>query len=131
MEATMSSIQYLKTHRTWEDWIAMLIGVVIGLSPWIAGGSYSPVVIWNALLIGVLVLGLAQLEYVTLQRWEEILGIACGLWLVASPSILGYADAGTLRFWHFGLGAVVAALSVMELWQDWRLTEKELSRHGE
>lgn len=126
----MSSMQFLKTHRSWEDWITMLIGVVIGLSPWLADGTFGPAVIWNAILVGALVLALAQLEYVSLQRWEEIGGVACGLWLIASPFTFGYADAGSLRFWHFALGAIVALMSIMELWQDWRASDRELAQHG-
>jgi hypothetical protein len=77
------------------------------------------------------VFGLAQLEYVSLQRWEETGEIALGLWLIASPFTFGYAEAGTLRYWHFMLGAIVALLGALELWQDWRLSDKELLQHGQ
>jgi hypothetical protein len=118
-------------HRNWEDWIGMLLGVLIGLSTWIVGGQYAPAIAWNAVLVGLLVLALSQLEYAALRRWEEVGVIACGLWLIASPYALGYADTGSLRVWHFALGAMVTLLSVFELWQDWQLTDKELARHGE
>jgi hypothetical protein len=109
----------------------MLLGVLIGFSPWLAGEPHDPAVMWNAFLVGVLVLGLAQLEYVSLPRWEEIGEIACGLWLMASPFVFGYADAGALRYWHFILGVVVALIAALELWQDWKLSEKELAQHGQ
>ena len=127
----MSGISFLKTHRSWEDWLCMLIGVLIGISPWFTEQKYDQAVIWNAVLVGVLVLGLAQLEYVSLQRWEETATIALGLWLIASPFTFGYAEAGPLRYWHFVFGAVVVLVAVLELWQDWRLSDKELSQHGQ
>jgi hypothetical protein len=127
----MSGIRFLNIHRSWEDWAGMLLGVLIGFSPWLAGEPHDPAVMWNAFLVGVLVLGLAQLEYVSLQRWEEIGEIACGLWLMASPFVFGYADAGALRYWHFILGVVVALIAALELWQDWKLSEKELAQHGQ
>jgi hypothetical protein len=130
-EAAMSGIRFLTVHRSWEDWAGMLIGVLIGLSPWIADQHDDRAVVWNALAVGVLVLGLAQFEYVSLQRWEEVGGIALGLWLVASPFTFGYAEAGALRYWHFGLGGIVALIAVLELWQDWRLSDKELALHGQ
>src|SRR6188768_2984882 len=108
----------------------MLIGVLIGFSPWLAEQG-NQVIMWNAILVGALVLVLAQLEYVSLQRWEEIGEIALGLWLIASPFIFGYAEAGTLRYWHFILGATVVLLGALELWQDWRLSDKELLQHGQ
>jgi O-antigen/teichoic acid export membrane protein len=127
----MSGIRFLNIHRSWEDWAGMLLGVLIGFSPWLAGEPHDPAVMWNAFLVGVLVLGLAQLEYVSLQRWEEIGEIACGLWLMASPFVFGYADDGALRYWHFILGVVVALIAALELWQDWKLSEKELAQHGQ
>jgi SPW repeat len=130
-EATMSGTQFFKTHRSWEDWISMLIGVLIGFSPWLADQQGDQAVMWNAILIGAVVLVLAQLEYVSLQRWEEIGGIIVGLWLIASPFIFGYAEAGPLRYWHFGFGAIIVLLAAWALWQDWRLSDKELAQYGQ
>jgi hypothetical protein len=127
----MSGIRFLKIHRSWEDWLGMLIGVLIGISPWLAEQQVDQAVMWNAVLVGALVLGLAQLEYVSLQRWAEAGEIVLGLWLIASPFTFGYAETGALRYWHFILGAIVVLLSALELWQDWRLSDKELAKHGQ
>lgn len=120
-----------KIHRTWEDWASIVLGVLIGLSPWLAGQQDDAAVNWNAVILGAVVIALAALELAGLQRWEEVGEIACGLWLVVSPFMFGYADAGVLRYWHFALGALVALLAVVELWQDWKLSEKELAQHGQ
>ena len=127
----MLGIQFFNIHRPWEDWVSMLIGVLVGISPWLAEQQDNPAIMWNATLVGLIVFGLAQLEYVNLRRWEEVGAIAFGLWLVASPFTFGYSESGALRFWHYSLGAVVALLAVLELWQDWRLTDKELAEHGQ
>ena len=127
----MSGIRFLKIHRSWEDWLGMLIGVLIGISPWLAEQQVDQAVMWNAVLVGALVLGLAQLEYVSLQRWGEAGEIVLGLWLIASPFTFGYAETGALRYWHFILGAIVVLLAALQLWQDWRLSDKELAKHGQ
>ena len=124
----MAGIRIFNIHRNWEDWLAMLIGVVIGLSPWLAGQQVSQVVAWNGIIIGALVILLAILELTVLQRWEEVCEIACGLWLIASPFLWRYAVSGTLRYWHFVLGALVVLLAVWELWQDWKLSARQLSK---
>ncbi|MGE5772496.1 MAG: SPW repeat protein [Hyphomicrobiales bacterium] len=85
----------------------------------------------NAILVGALVLLLAQLEYVSLQRWEETGEILLGLWLIAAPFTFGYVEAGLLRYWHFVLGAITVLLASWELWQDWKLSDKELAQHGQ
>jgi hypothetical protein len=35
-----------------------------------------------------------------------------------------------LQFWHYGLGAVIVLLAAAEFWQDWRLNDNDLARHG-
>lgn len=135
----MSGIRFFETHRTWEDWSGMLLGLLIVVSPWIRGGAnhgfgqlYEPgLAILNAVLVGVLVFGLAQMEYIALQRWEEAGEMALGLWLVASPYVFGYSGDGALRFWHASLGGFVILLAALKLWQDWDLTDQDLDRHGQ
>lgn len=131
----MASIRIFGAHRTWEDWLAMLLGVVIALSPWPAQPTYlgCPVptgVAWNAMLIGIVVAALGVIELVELHRWEQVGEILCGGWLIASPYIFDYLGTGMLQYWHFGLGAVVILLAVIELWQDWNLSDQQLAQHG-
>ena len=86
-------------HRPWEDWFGMLLGVLIVVSPWFpiqasqeAVDAERSAMILNTFVVGMLVFGLAQLEYVALQRWEEVGEIVLGLWLIASPFVFGYSD---------------------------------------
>jgi O-antigen/teichoic acid export membrane protein len=109
----------LKTHRTWEDGVGLMLGLMIGLSPWFYDEPVVPVVLLNSGLTGLAVLALAQLELVRLRRWEELAQLACGLWLSASPFIFDYAHQDHLRFWHWALGLIVSLLALFELWQDW------------
>src|ERR1700709_1942926 len=109
----MSDFRFLSTHRTWEDWCGMLLGVLI------------------AFTIGILVFGLAQLEYIALQRWEEVAEIVLGLWLIASPYIFGYSGDGLLRLWHSSLGGVVVLLGALQLWQDWDRNDQDMLEHGQ
>lgn len=126
----MANTSFLKSHRTWEDYVGIALGVLIGLTPQITGETASQAVVLNALAVGILVLVLACFELVHLRRAEEVEELLCGGWLVASPFLFGYAQAGQLRWWHFGLGALVAILAIFEFWQDWRLSDDELSKHG-
>ena len=122
---------FLKEHRTWEDWAGLVLGVLIGLSPWIAAPSAEHGVPLLAVAIGLAVTLLAQLELVALRRWHEVAELACGVALIASPFMLGYAKAGQLRYWHFALGALVALLAGLALWQDWNASDEELSQNGQ
>lgn len=126
----MSPKSYLRSHHTWEDVAGIVLGFLIGLTPWLSGEAAALAITLNAMLVGIVVLSLGAFELVSLRRWEQVGEIVCGLWLIASPFVLGYAFSGPLRFWHIALGALVAALGALELWQDWRLTDRDLDRHG-
>ncbi|MBN8990920.1 MAG: SPW repeat protein [Rhizobiales bacterium] len=132
----MSDFRFFRTHRSWEDWFGMLLGVLIVVSPWFpvqpaheAMNVERSTMVLNTFVIGMLVFGLAQLEYVALQRWEEVGEIVLGLWLIASPLLLGYTGADFLPVWHAVLGAVVVLLGALQLWQDWHLSDHELANH--
>jgi hypothetical protein len=134
----MSDFRFFHTHRTWEDWCGMLFGVLIVLSPWfptqsdheLVTGDRSYVLL-NTITVGFLVFGLAQLEYIALQRWEQVAEIMLGLWLIASPYMFGYHADGLLRFWHSSLGGLVVLLAALQLWQDWDLSDQEMLQHGQ
>jgi hypothetical protein len=127
----MAGIRLLGVHRTWEDWAGITLGILIVLSPVLAGQHEPEAAMFNAAIVGVLVLALAAFELVDLHRSEEVGQMACGLWLIASPFAFGYVDGGALMVWHFSLGAVVVLLAAFELWQDWSLSDQELARHGQ
>ena len=126
----MTGIRIFSVHYLWEDCASMVLGVLIALTSWMVGDAGSQAVVANAAIIGILVLALGASEFLDLRRWEEGLETACGLWLIASPFVFGYANAGTLRYWHFALGAAVVLLAVLELRQDWNLSRAELSNHS-
>jgi hypothetical protein len=115
----------------------MLLGVLIALTPWfpmqqgelaVAGRS---VVVLNTVIVGIIIFGLAQLEYVSLQRWEQVAGVIAGVWLILSPYVLGYHSDGLLRFYHSAFGALVVLLSTLQLWQDWELSDQDMLKHGQ
>jgi len=126
----MTGIRIFNVHYLWEDCVSMVLGALIALTSWVVGDTGSQTIAANADIVGILVLALGASEFLDLRRWEEGLETACGLWLIASPFIFGYADAGTLRYWHFVLGGAVVLLAALELRQDWNLSRAELGHHS-
>ncbi len=116
----MSGRKFLSSHRTWEDWLGIGLGLVIMLAPWIVNEIASQPIVANAALTGVAVLLLAELDLVKFRRWAELGQIICGLWVAASPLIFGYSGSGALRVWHVVAGLLVACLGALELWQQSR-----------
>ena len=126
----MARVRFLQSHNAWEDWLGVVLGVLIVPSPWLAGQTDDRAVILNAAVVGVFVLMLAELELVALQPQQEVAELALGLWLMASPFVFGYADAGQLRLMHYALGGLVALLAVLELWQGRNLDHEQRAKHG-
>jgi hypothetical protein len=108
----------VKRHQTWEDGVGLMLGLLIGLSPWLIQETSNGAAVENAALVGVGILLLAQLELLQARRWEEVSELVLGVWLCAAPTVLGYGTAGQLRYWHWALGAAVILLAALELWQD-------------
>jgi len=106
----------LTQHGSWEDWLLLILGVLILLSPSLANSAYQGPPAASALVVGLTMIFVAQLEIVALSRWEEIINLICGGWIMVAPLILEYSDQ--LRYWHFGLGGLVVFITLFELWQD-------------
>ncbi len=107
----------LKSRRTWEDYLGLALAVAIGLSPWFREEKLPTAAYPNAAIVGVALLLLAQFEIIRSSRWEEVGELAGGIWVAASPFVLGYAYNSQLRIWQWILGAMVIALAVLQLWQ--------------
>ena len=113
----MSTVKKL-AHREWQDWVCVALGVLVLVSPFMVDERVAGLATLNAVVLGLIVTVISQFEIFGPTVWEEVVNAACGLWLVASPFVFGYSAAGTLRFWHFTVGALIAIVAIVELWQD-------------
>ena len=52
-ESRMEVRDILKSHRTWEDGTGLLLGLTIGLSPWLYDEPTVPMVVVNSALTGL------------------------------------------------------------------------------
>jgi hypothetical protein len=114
--ATSVKKHWYSEHRSWEGYLSAGLGVLAVLSPTVLAEHATTAMIVNGGAVGVLIVALAVLELMSLERWEELLEMACGVWIVVLPFLFGYG--GALRTVHVVLGAAVAVLAVIELWQD-------------
>ena len=112
----MGTSRKLAVHRPWEDWLLLALGLLICFSPSLAESCYNGAPAASAVIAGFIIIFVAQLEIVALSRWEEIINLICGVWILVAPFILGYS--GNLRLWHFGLGGLVVTITLFEFWQD-------------
>lgn len=120
----------ISEHRTWEDWVALLLGVIVLSTPWLAGQTDLTAAVSAASGIGIALIIVSGLELARLSRWQEYATLLLGLALMAAPTIFAYSMSEPIAGWHHTLGALVAILSLFEIWQDWRLSDDQLAQHG-
>jgi hypothetical protein len=113
----MANLKLRTSHRTWEDWLGILLGIAIALAPWVVEETANERAVANAAVVGLAVMMLAELDLVSFRRWSEAGLIVCGVWVAASPFVFGYSGGGALRAWHVVAGLAVALLGFLELWQ--------------
>jgi len=119
----MAVQRMFSAHRAWEDWASMGLGLLIVISPWLAQTPDNQAATVNAMTVGALAIFIGALELQFVRRWEEWCELALGVWLVISPWLLGYSTLGTLTMMHAIFGLLVAALALLELWQDRQLAD--------
>lgn len=106
----------LVEHRRWQDIVVMILGAAILVSPMFGDTTSNTLMMVTIALAGAAILILGGVEQLFLRRWEEFLAFLCGVWVMLAPYVLEYG--APLRMWHVGLGAAVAVLALLELWQD-------------
>ncbi|MGH4024089.1 MAG: SPW repeat protein [Pseudonocardiaceae bacterium] len=106
-----------KQWTRWQDWGAVVLGVVAGLSVFfVESARSSDAAMWSMLLFGVLLLatGLWSLAMPGSVA-SEYVHIALGALLFISPWVLGYTDATGAAWtsWVIGLLAVAVGAAAV------------------
>ena len=104
-----------RRHPAWEDWAGIVLGILIAVAPWVFGHTQFDTVTINALIVGLIVVVIAGFEFVDQNRWEEVVSLLAGVWLMISPTALGFGGRAAQA--AIVLGALVVLLSALELWQ--------------
>ena len=102
--------------QRWQDWVTAFVGVWVFLSPLVIpyispDSAATGIVAWNHTIVGlaIAVVGIAALA--AYQIWEEWVDAVLGVWLIASPWVLGFTSMTALTWNAVIMGAVVVVLS--------------------
>lgn len=108
----------MKGIKHWQDVVNALMGLALAISPWVLGYAGMSMAMSNAVVIGLLLAAIAVGAIVMPRAWEEWGEGILGLWMVASPWILGFATARNPMLAHVVVGLVVLALAAWTLATD-------------
>ena len=102
------------------DLYNIVIAAVLFASPWLfkLSNGTAKIDFWLT-SAAIVVISLAAIF--TYANWEEWANFVFGLWLIASPWILGFSHMRAMHF-AIGIGIVVAFMAVLELWLAYEKT---------
>ncbi len=103
----------MKTART-LGWCVVIAGIWEALAPFILGFSSIPVALWNAMIVGVVLIVLAVIAVYSQKsgtvKTMEWINAVLGLWLILAPFILGYTASPRAN--DITVGVIVIVLAV-------------------
>ncbi|ATU93209.1 SPW repeat protein [Phyllobacterium zundukense] len=99
-----------------QDWANLVLAVCLFISPWFFGFMAETTPTWNAWVVGIVLGALTVAAISAFAEWEEWANMVLGLWLVASPWVLGFTANVNAMWTHVVLGLLVAAVSAWAVW---------------
>ena len=110
---------FTMSGRRGQDMVTLILAFCLFISPWVVGFIADTTPSWNAWIAAIVLGAFAVMTLSAFAEWEEWVNMAVGLWLIASPWLLGFM-ANTNAMWtHVILGICTAALSAWAVW-DYR-----------
>jgi uncharacterized membrane protein len=104
--------------KHWQDVLSAILGVWMIVSVWVLGYQSETVPMANAVIVGVLLLGVALGAIFTPKAWEEWSELVLGLWLIASPWLLSFSGHQDARVNAVIVGLIVTILALWVLATD-------------
>ena len=103
--------------KRWQDWINLFLGVWLLVSPWALGYGQTTAA-WNAYVLGAGIVAFAAIAAYMPRAWEEVITMLLGIWLFASPFVLGFAGMPVVARHTMVVGALVTLLAAWAVARD-------------
>lgn len=108
----------MRQIKHWQDGANAVLGAWLLLSPWAVGYAAQEAASANAVIVGLALVAAALGAMWVPRAWEEWTEVVLGLWLVASPWVLGFAGERGAMLTALCTGIVVAALALWTVATD-------------
>lgn len=99
----------METKQRWQDWVNLILGIWLFVSPFFGIGVVSSIAAWNGYLFGVVIAGLSIWALIKPQAWEEWINLGVGVWLLVSLVFPGYIVANSVMWNQIVVGLIVGA----------------------
>jgi hypothetical protein len=92
----------------------LALGAFLFISPWLFAYARE-VGRLDAWITSALLVLISVAAILAFAEWEEWIRLALGLWMIASPWMLGFAHTTAMHM-MIGVGSIVIYLTGLELW---------------
>jgi hypothetical protein len=99
----------------WKNMICMLAGLWLWISPFILHFKLGSDASGDANIVGIFIGTLSMMAIATSQVWEEWTKVILGVWLLASPWLLGFSHQSVATDNIMIIGFLVMCLSLWSL----------------
>jgi hypothetical protein len=114
--------RYTMKKQHWQDWVNLLLGIGVVLSPWVIGNDLDGAVRSSYSIVGIAVALFAIYALIAFRPWEEWANLVFGTWLFVSPWVLGFSAVTALTWSAVFIGALIVVCA------GWALTEEQSGR---
>lgn len=94
--------------RHWTDWINVLAGVWLVISPWVIATGLQENGAWNTVILGLVIAVVALFGFADTR--SEWVNVAAAVWLFFSPWLLGFAAESPNLAWNCWIVSVIVFL---------------------
>jgi hypothetical protein len=105
-----------RSELTAINLVNAVLAALLFVSPWLFGFAGQSTASWNAWAAGLVIGIVALVAIADVREWQEWVNLALGLWVAASPWLLGFAGVASAMWTHVLIGLGVAILAAVELW---------------
>ena len=99
-----------------QDWINLICGILLFLSPWALRFSGDAMAARTAWVGGVIIFLMGLFALLQFAEWEEWVALIVGVLTIISPWALGFAAIQAATWSCVVLGIIVVLSSISEIW---------------
>ena len=105
-------VSVVRPWTRWQDWVNVVAGIILFISPWYKATSWNSASSWNAWVLGVVIFLVALWALATPGSIvPEVINIILGIWVFISPWVLGFAHLSGEAWsaWILGIITIICA----------------------
>src|SRR5437868_6128331 len=109
----------MKAWTRWQNWVTLVLGVLLFIAPWVLGTANNASASWTAWILGIIgvILALWALGLPATHIPAEWITVVLGVVLFISPWILGFAGVMAAAWTAWIIGVLFVAAAGWTLWE--------------